>query len=507
VSGATHGARPLNAATLAHHGARIDVPRYDRGALATGVVHISVGSFHRAHQAVYFDDLARAGERDWGLTGVSLYRAGIQEALTAQDGLYTVLSRGAGGQSARVVGALRRCLYAPRDREAVLRTLAHPRTRLVTLTITADGYKLDATGEALRSGDAELLADLANPRRPASALGHLVEGLDRRRRAGLAPFTVLSCDNLPDNGKLTRTAVVAAAQLRDPELAAWIAATGAFPSSMVDRITPQASVADHRVLQQAFGIADRCPVVTEPFSQWVVEDDFSCGRPPLEAVGVQLVGDVRPHALWKTRLLNAAHCALGHIGGLAGLATTADAMADPALRGYLEVLFAEVAPLLPRLPGAHVGAYTETVMERLCNPAIGDRLSRLRRNGSAKMPTHVLSSLREARAAGQPHPALTLATAAWLRSLQGHDDHGDPLGLDDPRADELRARATGAGADPRRFTADRALFGSLAEDPALAEEIATAVSSLRRHGARAAAAALVTASPRAGARAGRPAVA
>jgi mannitol 2-dehydrogenase len=476
-------ARPLSAATLTHHAARIDVPRYDRDALRTGVVHISVGSFHRAHQAVYLDDLARTGQREWGLTGVSLHRPAIQEALTAQDGLYTVLTRGRDGDRARVVGALRRCLHAPRDHAAVLRALTHPETRLVTLTITADGYKLGPDG-ALRTDDPELIADHAHPRRPVSALGHLVEALDRRRRAGLPPFTVLSCDNLPRNGELTRTALVAAARLRDPGLADWIDAAGAFPSSMVDRITPQSSVADRRLLQQAFGVLDRCPVVTEPFSQWVIEDAFSCGRPPLEDVGVRFVGDVAPYALWKTRLLNAAHCALGHLGGLAGHTTTAEAMADPVLRGHVEALFDEVAPLLPRLPGASIDGYTRAVVQRLRNPAIGDRLARLRRNGSDKMPAHVLSSLREARAAGRPHRALLLTTAAWLRTLDGQDDRGEPFGLDDPRAGELRTRAWRAGADVRPFTRDRTLFGSLADDPRLAEDLADVVASLRRHGAR-----------------------
>jgi fructuronate reductase/mannitol 2-dehydrogenase len=486
-------ARPLCAASLAHHSERVGVPRYDRSALRHGVVHISVGSFHRAHQAVYFDDLARCGERDWGVTGVSLHRPEIQEALAAQDGLYTVLTRGADGERARVVGALRQCLYAPRDREAVMRTLAHQRTRLVTLTITADGYKLDPDGRGLRSDDPELIADRAHPDHPVSALGHLVEALSRRRRAGLRPFTVLSCDNLPRNGALTRAALVAAARLRDPGLAAWIDATGAFPSSMVDRITPQASLADRRLLQRQFGVLDRCPVVTEPFSQWVVEDEFSCGRPPLEAVGVRFVGDVAPYALWKTRLLNAAHCALGHLGGLAGYPTTADAMADPALSGLVEALFDEVAPLLPELPGAELTSYTREIVRRLRNPAIADRLSRLRRNGSDKMPAHVLSSLREARSGGRPHPALLLATAAWLRTLHGEDDRGEPFALDDPRADELRTRARRAGDDPRPFVGDRSLFGPVTGDPGLADDLAAMVASLRRHGARAVAARVASA--------------
>jgi mannitol-1-phosphate/altronate dehydrogenase len=314
-------ARPLRAATLAAHARRLDVPGYDRAALVPGVVHISVGSFHRAHQAVYLDDLARLGHRGWGVLGVSLHRPHVQRSLAAQDGLYTVVARGADGDRARVVGAIRGCLFAPGDREAVLRALADPRTRMVTLTITADGY-----------------ADAG----PTSATALLVAGLARRRRRGVAPFTVLSCDNVPDNGALTRGAVLAAAEPRDPSLAAWIEAEAAFPSSMVDRITPRATDATRALVADRYGVVDACPVVTEPFRQWVIEDRFSAGRPPLEEVGAQLVDDVRPHALIKTRMLNAAHCAIGHLGGLAGHATTAEAMDDPALGAYVRALLAEV---------------------------------------------------------------------------------------------------------------------------------------------------------------------
>jgi mannitol-1-phosphate/altronate dehydrogenase len=436
-------ARPLRAATLAAHARHLDVPRYDRDALAPGVVHISVGSFHRAHQAVYFDDLARLGHRDWGVLGVSLHRPHVQRSLAAQDGLYTVVARGADGDRARVVGAIRGCLFAPRDREAVLRALAHPRTRLVTLTITADGY-----------------ADAG----PGSAQALLVAGLARRRRRGLPPFTVLSCDNVPDNGALTRAAVVAAAEPRDPSLAAWIEAEAAFPASMVDRITPRATDATRALVAREYGVVDRCPVVTEPFRQWVIEDRFSAGRPPLEAVGGQLADDVRPHALIKTRMLNAAHCALGYLGALAGHATTAEAMDDPALAAYVRALLDEVRPLLPPVPGLDAADYADTVRARLANPVIGDRLARLRRNGASKMRAHVLTSLAQARAAGRPRAALALAAAGWLRSL------------DDPDRRGVRARL-----------ADPAVGGPLAGDPGAAEEIAAALDALMRAGVRRAA--------------------
>jgi fructuronate reductase/mannitol 2-dehydrogenase len=397
---------PLSDATLPLHAGRVAVPAYDRTALVPSVVHMSVGSFHRSHQAVYFDELAQRGiSRDWGLVGVGLFRRDLREALPPQDGLYTVVTRGAGGDTARVVGAMVRYLYAPERRHAVVAALADERTRLVTLTVTGPGY------------------------RPGRALDLLVEALDRRRHTGLPPFTVLSCDNLPDNGALARQAVVACAARRDPRLARWIEQRGAFPSSMVDRITPQTTAADRTMVARRFGVVDRAPVITEPFSQWVIEDDFCAGRPPLDRVGAQFVDDVRPYALIKTRLLNGSHCALGPLGTLAGHRTTAEAIADPVFRAFVERMMRdEVAPLLPAPLGHQPAAYRAELMTRLANPRLTDPLSRLCRNGAAKVAVHLLPSVAEARAAGRPHPLLTLAVAGALRHLA---DAGErPAGLD-----------------------------------------------------------------------------
>jgi mannitol 2-dehydrogenase len=461
----------LNADTLAAHGTRVAIPTYNRAALTPAVVHISVGSFHRSHQAVYFDDIAqRRISTDWGLVGVGLRRGDMRDALVAQDGLYTVVARGADGDEARVIGVIRRYLLAPEDRTMVVAALADARTRLVTLTITADGYGPD---EAEGTG-------------PGGAIELLAEGLDRRRRAGLPPFTVLSCDNMPHNGAVARAAVVGAAERRDPRLAAWIAAHGAFPSSMVDRITPRTTDLDRDFVRRRFGIRDRWPVMTEPFSQWIVEDAFCAGRPPLDEVGVQFVADVRPYALAKTRLLNASHCALGHLGSLAGHRTTAAAMADRLFAEYVDVLMAcEVSPLLPRAPGLDLGAYRATLCERLANAKIGDPLVRLTRNGSAKLPLHVLSSIAEARRRGRPHPLLTLAVAGWCRYLQGVDARGRDLPLDDPLADRLRALARAGGrADPRPLLAERAIFGELARDPGFAAALAAALEAVAGRGVR-----------------------
>ena len=273
---------------------------------------MSVGSFHRSHQAVYFEELARRGLGDgWALTGVGLRRRDMKEALHAQDGLYTVVARSPAGDHAQVVGVITRYLFAPEERVAVLDVLADERTRLVTLTITAAGYKVDPTTGAFQEDDPEVARDLRSPSDASSAIGLLVEALDRRRRAGRPPFTVLSCDNTPGNGAVARAAVLAFAVRRDERLAGWVAQHVTFPSSMVDRITPSTTAEDRAMVERVFGLRDRWPVMTEPFSQWIVEDAFCNGRPPLDEVGVQFVDDVRPFALAKTGLLNSSHSALG----------------------------------------------------------------------------------------------------------------------------------------------------------------------------------------------------
>jgi mannitol 2-dehydrogenase len=488
----------LSEGTLSHHARRVEVPTYDRAALAPAVMHVSVGSFHRSHQAMYFDDLAQRGiTNDWGITGVGLHRPQMREVLAAQDGLYTVVARSAAGDTARVVGAIARYVYAPQDGVAVLDALSHPATKLVTLTITGGAYCIDADGD-FDARQPEIAADLAAPGAPTGALGHLVEALDRRRRAGLEPFTVLSCDNVPGNGELTRRALVGFASRRDEVLARWIEERVAFPSSMVDRITAKTTVADREFVEQRFGVADRWPVITEPFSQWVIEDVFCNGRPPLDQVGVSFVADVRPHALLKTRLLNASHCALGHLGGLAGHRRTDQVMADAVFWEYITRLMdQEVSPLLPRVAGVDLHAYKRTLLDRLANPMIGDELSRLRRNGSSKIPTHVLSSIAEARAQGRPHALLTLAVAGWCRQLRGVEAGAHRVAVDDPLANVLQPLAAAGGTDPRPLLAVRRVFGSLGRDAGFAAELEEALVTVDRRGARAAVASLLAGDARA----------
>jgi mannitol 2-dehydrogenase len=423
VASATATAVALNAANLHALPRSVSVPTYDRRRLRPGIVHIGVGAFHRAHQAVYLDELARRGPADgWAITGVGLRSPAIGRVLRAQNCLYTVISRGR-DTSARVIGALTRYLYGARQPDEVLRALADPATRLVTLTITGSGYHLTPDG-GFRADDPLTTAELVDPRRPGTVFGYLAEALHRRRSAGHAPFTVLSCDNIPRNGQAARAMLVAFAELRDPALARWIDANVAFPSSVVDRITPKTTAALRKHVARTFGVADRWPVITEPFSQWVIQDQFCNERPPLERVGVRFVADVTPYELTKKRLLNGSHCAMGFLGHLIGHRTTADVMADPSMAAFVSAFIDEIGPMLPRTPGVDLLAYKAALLERFANPQIADQLSRLCERGSIKMASYLLPSLRQALAENRPHAMLTLAVAGWLGHPSGADAAG-----------------------------------------------------------------------------------
>jgi fructuronate reductase/mannitol 2-dehydrogenase len=297
----------------------------------------------------------------------------------------------------------------------------------------------------------------------------------------------MSCDNMPSNGAAARTAVTSFARRRDELLARWIEDNVAFPSSMVDRITPETTDSDRRFVADAFGIEDRWPVVTEPFTQWIVEDEFCNGRPPLEEVGVKFVSDVEPYKLMKTRLLNASHSAIGYLGYLAGHRRTDEAMADPLMREYVARLMEdEIAPLVPCTPGIDLGEYTQTLRSRFANPNVGDRLERLCGRGSTKMPSYLLPSIEDARAHGRPHALLTLAVAGWLRYLRGVDFDGDRIEVKDALSDRLCPLAVLGGTDPRAILREHGVFGKLGRDPGFAASLEQALRDLDANGPRAA---------------------
>ena len=318
------------------------------------------------------------------------------------------------------------------------------------------------------------------PQSPVTVWGYLVEALRRRRDAGLPPFTVLSCDNVPRNGAAVREAVVSTAKLRDPGLAEWIEHHGAFPSSMVDRITPETTDEVRSVLAAQFNVRDAWPVVTEPFSQWFVEDKFCNGRPPLEQVGVSFIDDVLPYEVMKSRLLNGAHSALGYVASLAGFQTTAQAMADPAVANYVAGYLREAAALIPDVPGVDLQDYCASLLRRFANQRIGDQLTRLCRRGSTKVPSYVLPSLRDALVRDQPRGHLLLAVAGWLRYLRGVDFVGEPFEVQDARVGELQALALSGGTDPGPIMAAPGLFSTMPRHKQLVSELRGALILLER---------------------------
>jgi mannitol 2-dehydrogenase len=475
---------PLNRGTLQQHAQHVDIPTYDTSALRRSIVHIGMGNFHRAHQAVYLDELANLGvSQDWGLTGISLRNGRTTASLSEQDGLYTVVQRSRDRDSARVIGSISRWHYAGEDRAGALDALADEATRVVTLTITDDGYCLDKVTGEFDCTRSDVGADLSNPGNFGTTWAYLAEALDRRRRAGLAPFTVMSCDNIPENGQATRTALVSFAALRDPTLGRWIDRHVAFPSTMVDRITPTTTWAEKRFVERSFGIADKCPVIAEPFRQWIVEDAFCNGRPPLEEVGVDFIADVSGYKLVKTRLLNGMHCAIPYLGTLAGYERIHEAVGDPVLGRYVEQLMREeVAPLLPAPGGLDIQHYCTTTLDRFHNPRVSDRLSRLATRGSMKMPAFLLSSLREAIAAGRPHTLLMLAVAGWVRYMRGTDLAGRDIDIQDPQADALQTLATPGKNYPETILRNQDVFEDLWLVPGFVDRIGQMIQAFDTRG-------------------------
>ena len=479
--------RSLSDDTLGQHGAELLVPTYDRSTLTPAVVHFSVGGFHRAHQLLYFDDVAENRiSRGWGVVGVGLHSRNMKDALAPQDYLYTVVARSPDGEQARVVGVMVDYHFAPDDPAAVLDLLSHAETRMVSMTITDSGYRVCPETGVFDGDDVDVRHDLWEPARPRTVFGFLVEALDRRRRAGLPPFTVVSCDNMHRNGDVARSALVGFARLRDADLASWIADHVAFPSSMVDRITPHTTPEEREAVARRYGVDDRWPVITEPFSQWVIEDRFSHGRPPLDQVGVRFVPDIDGYELVKTRLLNAAHSAVGYLGSLAGYRSIDQVMTDRLLAEYVRRLMDdEVTPLLVAPEGLDLDQYKRSLLRRFGNPAIADLLSRLCRRGSLKMPHHLLPSLHQARTERRPHDLLTLAVAAWFLHLRGVGPVPGRVEVDDPRGNELQALALAGGPDPRPLLGERSIFRDLVDDPTFVTDLEVAMAGLERDGVRA----------------------
>lgn len=474
---------PLSLATLPEiTGAA--VPAYDRAALTPGIVHFGVGNFHRAHQAVYLDRLFDSGrDHDFAIIGAGVMDGDrrMREALEGQDWLSTVVEQSAEESRARVTGPM--IGFCPvGDPETILSRLDDPAIRIVSLTVTEGGYFIDATG-AFDPTHPAIAADGAHPAQPRTVFGLIAAALGQRRAAGTAPFTVMSCDNIPHNGAVTRAAVTGTAALSDGALAEWIADTVAFPNAMVDRITPATGARERAIAAETFGIEDAWPVFCEDFSQWVLEDRFPAGRPALETVGVEFVADVAPFETMKIRILNGGHAIIGYPAGLLDLTFVHEAMEHPLVSGLLRKVEAEeIIPILPAVPDTDLGAYFATIQRRFANPKIGDTVRRLCFDGSNRQPKFIVPSLADRLAAGAPVIGLALASALWCRYCAGETDSGAAIEPNDPAWDRLVTTARAARADPAAWLAMADVYGAVGTAPPFRSAFAAALAALWREG-------------------------
>ena len=480
-------ATTLNRANLSRLRPPVLAPGFDVADVTPGIVHLGLGGFHRAHMARYTHRLMEqdTGARQFGIIGAGLREADepLLETLHAQDGLYTLVERSGTEEVVSVVGSLAGLAYGGADSRVVLDAVAKPGIRIVSLTVTENGYCLNPATKRLDGGHPLIRRDLAAPGQPASAIGVIVEALRQRRDRGQPAFTAMTCDNIQGNGDVLRDAVLALARLRDPGLADWIATRGAFPNSMVDRITPVPAPADSEYLLHTHNLRDGAPVVCEDFTQWVIEDHFPAGRPAWEAVGAQFVPDVAPYEAMKLRLLNGSHLAVSGLGRLMGLTYVHETMADPGLHAYMAALMdREAGPTLPSVPGIDLDGYKRTLLRRFGNPAILDTVERVNRDAPLNV---LLDPIRARLDMGGGVELLSLALAAWMRRIRGVDEAGTPIPIVHPLASLLQERAAAGGPDPGALLSVEPLFGMLGQDVRLRQPLGRWLAALYAQGSRA----------------------
>jgi mannitol 2-dehydrogenase len=474
----------LSRITLACLQPPVQPPGFDPALVTGGIVHLGLGGFHRAHMARYTHNLMvkRADMLGWGIIGAGLMPADrrMRDSLKPQDNLYTLVERSATQETVAVIGSLADVVFANESSSDLLDIIDRPEIRIVSLTITEHGYCLNRSTKQLDPNHPLIREDLVHPERPSSAIGIIVEAYRRRREAGRPPFTALSCDNIQHNGSVLREAVLALASLRDMKLAEWIRENASFPSTMVDRITPVTVKEDVTALAERYGVIDRWPVFSETFTQWVIEDRFSAGRPAWEDIGAQFVADVAPYEFMKLRLLNASHLAVAGLGRLIGHVTIDEAMADALIARYMTALMdRETGPTLPAVPGIDLPRYKATLVERFANPAIRDTVERVNTDAPLNV---LLDPIRDRLRTGEPLELLALALAAWLRRVRGEDEHGAPIEVRHPLAEQLRVKAIEGGPDPRPLLAMVQLFGETGTDPRLVEPVGRWLTSLYAKG-------------------------
>ena len=478
----------LNKANLRRFPDNVRVPIYDRNRLTPGILHLSVGNFHRGHMAVYLDELFEQGkDLDWAVVGAGLRPSAvdIRETLKAQDYLTTVVELAPAAISAHIVSCM--VDFLPSDPNAIHDALSDGQIRIVSMTITESGYYIDAATGEFAANHPEMVRDAKSPDTPASLFGVIVKALRARRDAGIEPFTVLSCDNLPGNGNLTRQTVLGLARLGDPELADWIAASVAFPNSMVDRIVPATTDRERRLVEDHFGIIDDLPVVCEPFRQWVVEDHFPSGRPHLEKVGVEFVTDVSGYELMKLRILNAAHASMCYPALLLGHHFVHDAMADPDIVQWLKALLTkEAIPTLKPLPRVNYHHYLDKVLERFSNTEIGDTISRIAEEGSERQPKFILPAVIDALDSGKSVNGFALEIALWCRYCLAEDEQGKLITVKDLRAADLFQFAEASRMRSDAFLDNIDVFGSIGKNAVFSEPFCYWLRYIHQLGVRAA---------------------
>jgi mannitol 2-dehydrogenase len=478
----------LNKSTLAQ--ISIDTPSYNRDEIGIGIVHFGVGGFHRAHQAMYVDRLLEMGlAKDWGICGVGVLPADrkMADAMAAQDCLYTLLlEKPDGGREARVIGSIVDYRYAPDDPEAVIELLAAPSTRIISLTITEGGYNIDNLGNGGIAGSAGGGGIAGSAGGGINVFGLVADALARRRDRGIPSPTIVSCDNIEGNGEVARQAFTTYAERVHPGLGEWMSANTRFPNSMVDRITPVTTPEVIAALRDEFGVQDQWPVAAEPFTSWVLEDDFSDGRPPLEQADVLLVDDVTPYELMKLRLLNASHQSLCYFAYLAGYRLVHDAAGDPLFAEFLlQYMDSEATPTLKPVPGIDLPNYKRTLIERFANPGVKDTIVRLCFGSSDRIPKWLLPVVRANLASGGPVRLSAATVASWARYDEGVDEDGEPIDVQDQLADTLVPLARSQHEHPTAFIENTEVFGDLASQPRFVEAYLWALDSLHRDGARA----------------------
>ena len=466
------------------------LPAYDRAALKAGIVHIGLGNFHRAHMAVYLDDLFALGEGlDWAILGAGVRDgdARMRDALKGQDCLSTVIELDPSGRRARRIGAMIDFIEVQAENAALIAAMTDPAIRIVSLTVTEGGYFIDAATGAFDPNAADIAHDAAHPERPKTAFGAIIAAIKARRAAGTQAFTVLSCDNLPGNGMVTRSAVVGLARLSDPVLAGWIAENVAFPNGMVDRITP-ATGPRERAMAAEFGLGDDpVPVTCEPFRQWVLEDHFPAGRPPLEKVGVTFTPDVHAYEAMKIRILNGGHAIIAYPGGLLDVEYVHEAMAHPLISAFLDkVEREEIIPYVAPVPNTDLGQYYTTIRSRFSNPEVADTERRLCLDGSNRQPKFIVPSLCDALAAGGSVAGLALVSALWCRYCAGVTEGGAVIAANDPAWDLLQGLSQRAKTDPQVWLGMQAVYGDLGSNPVFATAFAAMLRLIWDQGTEAA---------------------